>query len=153
MAQKDSILNADSQIDDGRNINRLQLGVLFVVGIPLFFTVLNASAVTVLLPEMGRDLAIGTASLGWLMTGYLLVYGVAIPFYGRIADLYGARRLFLFGLTVFAIGSILSAIAPNYPLLLGARLIQAVGGAAIPGLGMAIASLAFPQAKRGIVFG
>ena len=153
MAQKDSILNADSQIDDGRNINRLQLGVLFVVGIPLFFTVLNASAVTVLLPEMGRDLAIGTASLGWLMTGYLLVYGVAIPFYGRIADLYGARRLFLFGLTVFAIGSILSAIAPNYPLLLGARLIQAVGGAAIPGLGMAIASRAFPQEKRGIVLG
>ena len=149
MTQKD----ADSPIGDGRVLNKSHLGVLLVVGIPLFFTVLNASAVAVLLPEVGRDLSIGTGSLAWLMTGYLLVYGVAIPFYGRIADLYGARRLFLFGLTVFAIGSILSAVAPNYPLLLGARLIQAAGGAAIPGLGMAIASRAFPSEKRGTVLG
>ena len=97
-------------------MNTSHWSILLIVALSVFFTVLNASAVTVLLPEVGRDLAIGTASLGWLMTGYLLVYGVAIPFYGRIADLYGARRLFLFGLTVFAIGSIRSAIAPNYPL-------------------------------------
>ena len=50
------------------------------------------------------------------MTGSLLVYGVAIPFYGRIADMYDTGRLFLFGLTVFALGAILVALASNYSL-------------------------------------
>ena len=153
MAKKNSILNAESQTSDGGNVNKLPWGILLVVSIPMFFSVLNASAVVVLLPEVGRDLSVGTGSLAWLMTGYMLIYGVAIPFYGRIADLYGANRLFLLGLSVFVLGSILSAIAPNYPLLFGARLIQAVGGAAIPGLGMVIAIRAFPSEKRGTVLG
>ena len=114
MSQKHPMENVGSKTADGRILNRSHIGVLLVVGIPLFFTVLNASAVAVLLPEVGRDLSIGTGSLAWLMTGYLLVYGVAIPFYGRIADLYGARRIFLFGLAVLALGSILSAVAPNF---------------------------------------
>ena len=125
MTRKNLVANADSQTDDEGGANRPDRGVLLIVCLPLFFSVLNASAVTVLLPEIGRDLAVGTGGLGWLMTSYLLVYGVVIPFYGRIADLYGTRRPFLFGLIVFTLGSILSAIAPNYSLLLGARIIQA----------------------------
>ena len=153
MTRKNLVANADSQTDDEGGANRPDRGVLLIVCLPLFFSILNASAVTVLLPEIGRDLAVGTGGLGWLMTSYLLVYGVVIPFYGRIADLYGTRRPFLFGLIVFTLGSILSAIAPNYSLLLGARIIQAVGGAAVPVLGMAIASRAFPSEKRGAALG
>jgi MFS family permease len=61
-------------------------GVLVVVCIAMFFGVLNASAVGVVLPEIASDLSAETAQIGWLMTGFLLVYGIAIPFYGRLAD-------------------------------------------------------------------
>lgn len=119
----------------------------------MFFTVLNASAIGVPLPQIATDLGIGTGKVSWLMTGFLLVYGVAIPFYGRIADMYGAPRLFMIGLVVFTLGSLLSVVAPNYELLLTARIIQAAGGAAIPGLGMAIASRTFPAGRQGTVLG
>lgn len=61
-------------------------GILAVVCVAMFFGVLNASAVGVVLPEIAGGLSMDTAQIGWLMTGYLLVYGIAIPFYGRLAD-------------------------------------------------------------------
>ena len=114
-------------------------GVLLIVCFALFFGVLNASAVGVILPDIAEDLSVDTGQLSWLMTGFLLIYGIAIPFYGRLADRYGARPLFLLGLGIFSVGGLLSALAPNFPLLLVARIIQAVGGAAVPGLGMTLA--------------
>ena len=71
------------------------IGILLVVCVALFFGVLNASAVAVVLPDIAEDLSVDTGQLSWLMTGFLLIYGIAIPFYGRLADRYGARRLFL----------------------------------------------------------
>lgn len=127
--------------------------VLAVVCLALFFGVLNGSAVAVVLPEIGTDLAIDDADLSWVLSGFLLTYGVAIPFYGRLANRFGARNLFLIGVTVFAVGSILSAIATGLPTLLGARTVQAAGGAAVPGLGMTLASRAFPEQRRGFVLG
>ncbi|MEM7337217.1 MAG: MFS transporter [Actinomycetota bacterium] len=119
----------------------------------LFFGVLNGSAVAVVLPEIGADLDINDADLSWVLSGFLLTYGVAIPFYGRLANRFGARNLFLIGVSVFAVGSVLSAIATGLPTLLGARTIQAAGGAAVPGLGMTLASRAFPEERRGFVLG
>ncbi len=128
-------------------------GILLIVCVAIFFAVLNASALGVVLPDIADDLSVGTGELSWLMTGFLLVYGVAIPFYGRLADLFGARPLFLIGIAVFAIGSLLSAIAPNFSFLLAARIVQAGGGAAVPGLGMTIASRAYGPESRGSVLG
>ena len=127
--------------------------VLLVVCAALFFGVLNASAVGVTLPQIAEDLAIETGRLSWLMTGFLLIYGIAIPFYGRLADLHGARPLFIFGVAVFAMGSILSALASGFWFLLAARAVQAIGGAAVPGLGMTLASRAYGPQSRGTVLG
>ncbi|MEM7092613.1 MAG: MFS transporter [Actinomycetota bacterium] len=127
--------------------------VLAVVCLALFFGVLNGSAVAVVLPEIGADLDIDDADLSWVLSGFLLTYGVAIPFYGRLANRFGARNLFLIGVTIFGVGSILSAVSAGLPTLLGARTIQAAGGAAVPGLGMTLASQAFPAARRGVVLG
>ena len=132
---------------------RTAKGVLAVVCVALFFGVLNASAVAVVLPDIGEYLTVDTGQLSWLMTGFLLVYGIAIPFYGRLGDLYGARPLFLFGVSVFSVGSLLSALAPNFELLLAARIVQAIGGAAVPGLGMTLASRAYGPEARGTVLG
>jgi MFS family permease len=123
-------------------------GILLVVCTALFFGVLNASAVGVILPEIAEDLSIGPGQLSWLMTGFLLIYAIAIPLYGRLADFYGARMLFLLGVAIFAAGSVLSALADNYTLLLASRIVQAVGGAAVPGLGITLASRAYgPEAR------
>ena len=132
---------------------RAAKGVLLVVCAALFFGVLNASAVAIVLPEIGDDLSIDPGQLSWLMTGFLLVYGIAIPIYGRLADLFGARPLFLLGVSIFAVGSLLSALAPNFESLLAARVVQAVGGAAVPGLGMTLASRAYGPEARGTVLG
>ena len=128
-------------------------GILLIVCVTIFFGVLNASALGVVLPDIADDLSVGTGQISWLMTGFLLVYGVAIPFYGRLADIFGARPLFLIGVAVFSLGSLLSAIAPSFSLLLAARIIQAAGGAAVPGLGMTLASRAYGPEARGTVLG
>jgi len=107
----------------------------------------------VVLPEIGADLNIAEGNLSWVLSGFLLTYGVAIPFYGRLANRFGARPLFLIGVGVFAIGSALSAIATGLWTLLAARTVQAAGGAAVPGLGMTLASRAFPESRRGMVLG
>jgi DHA2 family metal-tetracycline-proton antiporter-like MFS transporter len=127
--------------------------VLVVVCAALFFGVVNGSAVAVVLPEIGSDLKIAAGDLSWVLSGFLLTYGVAIPFYGRLANRFGARRLFLVGVGVFALGSALSAMAGGLATLLAARTVQAVGGAAVPGLGMTLASRAFPEERRGMVLG
>ena len=127
--------------------------VLVVVCTALFFGVVNGSAVAVVLPEIGADLDIAAGDLPWVLSGFLLTYGVAIPFYGRLANRFGARRLFLIGIGVFALGSALSAIAIGLWTLLAARVVQATGGAAVPSLGMTLASRAFPEQRRGMVLG
>ena len=132
---------------------RAAKGVLFIVGVAVFFGVLNASAVGVVLPNIADDLSVDTGQLSWLMTGFLLIYGIAIPFYGRLADLYGARPLFLLGVGIFSVGALLSAVAPNFSSLLAARIVQAAGGAAVPGLGMTLASRAYGPEARGTVIG
>ncbi|PKB63519.1 MAG: hypothetical protein BZY80_07075 [SAR202 cluster bacterium Io17-Chloro-G2] len=130
-----------------------KMWVLLAVCVPLFCGVLNASAVGVVLPAIVADLDVAPGQLPWLMTGFLLVYGIAIPFYGRLADLHGARRLFLLGVAVFSLGSLFAALAPSFAWLLAARVIQAIGGAAVPSLGMTLASRAYGQSARGTVLG
>ena len=128
-------------------------GIVLAVCASVFISVLNASIVNVVLPTIGQDLGVEPGRLGWIVIAYLLVYAVAIPIYGRLADNYGARRFFLFGQGVFAVGSLLCALAPSYPLLLAARVVQAGGGAAIPGLGVALIGRATPSGERGAALG
>lgn len=127
--------------------------VVAIVCAVMFFGVLNASLVNVVLPDLLRSLSAGAGVGGWVISGYLLTYGVAIPVYGRLADGGGAKRLFLFGIGLFSVGSALCALAPSLALMILARVIQALGGAAFPGLGLAIASQAVPPQKRGMVLG
>ena len=130
-----------------------QAAVLPVICLALFLSVLNASALGVMLPDIAADLSVDTGQLSWVMTGFLLVFGIAIPFYGRLADRYGAKPMFILGLTIFPIGSLVCALAPSLEVLLLGRIIQAAGGAAIPGLGMTLASRAYGPESRGKALG
>ena len=114
-----------------------------------FAIVLNGTMLPVALPEIGDSLSLGTVSLGWVITGYFVVNGVAIPFFGRLADLYGVALLYAVGLFVFFLGSVMCAVAPGFVLLMAGRLVQGAGAAAVVGLGPTAVSLVFPPEIRG----
>jgi EmrB/QacA subfamily drug resistance transporter len=132
---------------------RVARHTLVLVSAAIVCSVLSGTMTNIALPLIGRDLNVEPARLGWLVTGYLLVFGISTPFYGRLADRWGARRLFVLGLCLFAAGSLLCALAGSYGLLLAGRVIQAVGAGAIPGLGIALVSRAYPPERRGTVLG
>ena len=127
--------------------------VLAFVGLTVSGVVLNGTMVPVALPQIGSELSLGPGQVGWLVTGYFLVLGVAVPFFGRLADLYGVGRLYAVGLAAFLAGSVACALAPGYPVLLGGRLVQGLGAAAVAGLGPTAVSLSHPTARRGGALG
>jgi MFS transporter, DHA2 family, metal-tetracycline-proton antiporter len=107
----------------------------------------------VALPAIGREFDMSPGGLGWVVTAYSLIFGIGTPFYGRLADMYGLRRMFMIGLAIFSIGSVACMIAPEYYMLIGARVIQAAGTAAIPALGTAAIFRAIPANRRGTATG
>lgn len=126
---------------------------LVLVSAAILSSVLSGTMTNIALPLIATDLNIEPARLGWLVTGYLLVFGISTPFYGRLGDRLGARRLFVAGLCIFAVGSLMCAMASTYLWLLIGRLVQGIGSGAIPGLGSALVSRAYPAERRGSVLG
>jgi MFS transporter, DHA2 family, metal-tetracycline-proton antiporter len=126
---------------------------LAVVAAAVFVSVMAGTMVNVVVPAIGEDFGASEAQVGWVVTSHLLVFAVGVPLYGRISDFVSLRRLFTAGLLVFAAGSLVCALAPNLPLLVFGRVVQAVGDAAIPALaGVAVAKV-LPAGRRGAALG
>src|SRR5712691_5400774 len=102
-------------------------GILVVLCGALFLDALDVSMVGVALPSIRADLGLSTASLQWVVSGYVLGYGGFLLLGGRAADLLGRRRVFLAALAVFAVASLLGGLVSSGPLLIAARLITEVG--------------------------
>jgi MFS family permease len=114
----------------------------------LFVLMLDSTVVTLALPDMQRDLGASSSELQWVLNAYLLTLAVLVVTAGRLGDVYGRRRLFLLGLVVFTAGLVVAATAPGMEVLVGARVIQGVGGAAMLTLSLALVSEAFDEATR-----
>lgn len=113
-----------------------------VVSLGIFLAALDQTVVVTALPAIANDLNIGPTQLdraAWVVTAYLLGYTVALPLMGRVADVFGQRRIYLFSLGLFLFGSALCALSQSLEMLIAARAIQAVGGGAILPVGMAMA--------------
>ena len=120
------------------------------------FTALDQTMVVTVLPDMMVDLEIGVMELdhaSWIVTGYLLGYTVAIPLVARMADVYGHSLVLRVSLLVFAVGSAMVALSPNLPLMVGSRVVQAIGGGAIIPIGMALAAYYLPDRRKAIAVG
>ena len=105
--------------------------VLTVIGLGAFITALDQTVVVTALPSVMLDLRIPITELdraSWIITSYLLGYTVAMPLIGRVADVYGYPRVYQLSLLVFMAGTTLVALAPNLEWMVGARVIQAIGG-------------------------
>ncbi len=126
---------------------------LFVLALAVFNGVLTGSMVNVVLPLIRADFAASPAEAGWIITGFALAYAVGIPIYGRIANVYGVRRLFAIGLLGFAVGGLICAVAPNLPLLTLGRAMQGLTGAAVPALATVAIAMVLPPGARGTALG
>ena len=130
--------------------------LLAVIGIGVFLAGLELMVTAVALPSILADLGStngGTAWIelrkaSWIINGYLLVYILTMPMAGRLADLWGVRRLFMGALVIFVIGSALAGASQTLDQLIAARLVQGVGGGVLVPVGTAAAAHLFGGAAR-----
>ena len=119
----------------------------------LFILMLDSTVVALALPTIERDLGASRDNIQWVLNGYLLTISVAVVTAGRLGDIYGRRLVFLAGMGVFAAGSVLAAVAGDDTVLVAARVVQGLGGAALLSLSLAIVSHAFPVEEQGRALG
>ena len=126
---------------------------LGAVSFGLFMIMLDNTVVNVALPSMQRALKIGPNELEWVVVGYALTFATFMLTGGKLADLYGRRRLFVVGLIVFTGASLACGLAPNAGFLIGARVVQGVGSAIMNPATLGIITATFPPRQRGTAIG
>jgi EmrB/QacA subfamily drug resistance transporter len=126
---------------------------LLVATLTSFLTPFMGSSVNIALPSIGREFAMDAVLLGWVATSYLLSAAMFLVPFGRIADIHGRKKIFLYGILTFALSSLLSAVAPGAIFLVCCRVLQGIGSAMIFGTGVAILTSVFPVGERGKVLG
>jgi EmrB/QacA subfamily drug resistance transporter len=117
---------------------------LVLICIAQLMVVLDATIANIALPYIGKDLDMSGTNLTWIVTGYALAFGGLLLLGGRLGDLYGRRKVFMTGLTVFAVASLLGGLAQNEALLLGARGLQGLGAALASPAALALITTTFP---------
>lgn len=119
--------------------------ILALLAAAQFVVVLDASIVNVALPSIGRDLQLDQDSLSWVVNSYVLVFGGFLLLGGRIADLMGRRRIFIAGLLLFCIASLLGGFSQNEGQLIAARVVQGLGAALLSPAALAILTTTFAE--------
>src|SRR4051794_23245728 len=114
---------------------------------------LDGTVVNVALPDIGRDLGASTAALQWILNGYLLTLASVILLGGSLGDRYGRRRIFVAGVALFTAASLLCALSPSAGVLIGARLIQGLGGALLTPGSLAMIEASFRPSDRARAIG
>ncbi len=110
--------------------------------------VLDGTIVTVALPQIKDGLGFGSTGLAWTLNAYLLTFGGLLLLAGRAADLIGARRLFVGGLGIFTVASLICGLATEPWMLVSARALQGVGGAIITAVALALLVINFPDPRE-----
>src|SRR5881398_2413218 len=109
--------------------SRTRWYALIVLCLGSLMIVLDVTIVNVALPSIRADLGFTETSLAWVVNGYLLTYGGLLLLGGRLGDLYGPRRLFLSGITLFTAASLVCGLSTTQGMLIAARSVQGLGGA------------------------
>ncbi len=127
--------------------------VLLVATMASFLFPFMGSAVNIALPSIGKELSLDAITLGWIATAYLLSSAALLVPFGRIADIYGRKKIFTFGIVILTISSLLSGMANSATMLISCRVFQGVGGAMLAGTAVALLTTVFPANERGKVLG
>jgi EmrB/QacA subfamily drug resistance transporter len=121
---------------------------LYVLCVGMLMIVLDATIVNVALPSIQGDLGFSQSNLAWVVNAYLIAFGGLLLLAGRIGDLIGQRRIFLIGLAVFTVASLLCALAQTQGMLIGARFVQGVGGALTSAVILGMIVTMFPEPRE-----
>ncbi|MGW6519514.1 MFS transporter [Streptomyces sp. NPDC054962] len=127
---------------------RRRLLVLAICCMSLLIVSLDVTVLNVALPAMQSDLHASTAGLQWTIDAYTLVLAVLLMLAGSTADRIGRKKVFMAGLVVFTIGSLLCSLAPNLELLVAARMVQAIGGSMLNPVAMSIITNTFTDPRE-----
>jgi EmrB/QacA subfamily drug resistance transporter len=128
----------------------LALGVATMVS---FLVVVDVSVVNVAFPTIRRDLGASETSLSWIVSGYNIGVAAFLLLGGRLADSLGRKKVFLPGVALFMVGSLLCGVAPSTGFLIAARVVQAVGGAVLMPASLALVLPEFPLSRRSMAVG
>ena len=156
--------------------SKLPILLIILISIPIFIGALDLTVVSAVLPHVIMDLEIplqtGLDNAAWMVTGYLLAYSISMTFMGRLSDLIGRKKVFLWALGIFMLGSYLVAVSDGWPtnlalriyymfangrpdisfvtldVLIISRMIQAFGAGTMVPVGMAVVSDLYPSGKR-----
>lgn len=126
---------------------------LVVVSLGTFMLLVDVTIVNVALPAMAKGLSTSFGSLQWVVDAYALALAALLLGIGGLADLIGHRRSYVAGLALFALSSLLCGFAPNAGVLIAARAVQGVGGAAMFATTFALLNAAYQRKDRGIAYG
>jgi EmrB/QacA subfamily drug resistance transporter len=137
--------------------NRTRWFALIILCLGDLMIVLDTTIVNVALPSIRADLGFSQTGLAWVVNAYLLTFGGFLLLGGRLGDLFGHRRLFLFGITLFTLSSLACGLSTSKGLLVGARAVQGLGGAVVSAVAFSLIMLLFTEpaerAKAMGVFG
>jgi EmrB/QacA subfamily drug resistance transporter len=137
----------------GKDGGKSKRAALIVTTLSSFLTPLAASAVNIALPSIGKEFGMDAISLSWVATAFIVTAAMFLVPFGRLADIYGRKRIFIYGTWMFTISSFFLGISSSAHILIFFRALQGVGGAMVFGTGIAILSSVFPLGERGKVLG
>lgn len=134
-------------------LTRSQIIMLAIMIFGTFVTVLNQTVITPAQPSIMAEMGIDAATVQWLTTGFTLVNAIMIPVTAYLTDKHSTKALYIISLAIFAVGSLLAGIAPNFAVLLVGRLLQAAGAGILMPMVMTVLMLTFPPERRGSAMG
>lgn len=125
--------------------DRRRWWALLVLCLGVLMIVLDTTIVNVALPSIRTDLGFGETSLVWVVNAYMLTFGGFLLLGGRLGDLYGHRKLFLAGITLFTLASLACGLAQSQGVLVAARAVQGLGGAVVSAVALSLIMTLFPE--------
>ena len=126
---------------------------LFVTTLGAFLIPFMGSSINIALPSIGKEFAMDAVLLGWVTASYLLAAAIFLAPFGRMADIYGRKKVFSYGFVIYTLSSFLSVISTSPFLLISSRALQGIGGSMTYSTGVAILMSVFPPGERGKVLG
>ena len=127
--------------------------VLIIATLTAFIIPFMGSSINIALPVIGHEFAMDAVLVSWVATAFLLAVAMFIVPFGRIGDIYGRKKIFTYGMSIYTLGSFLSAIAPSPLALIALRAVHGIGSAMIFGTSMAMLMSVFPAGERGKALG
>ena len=127
--------------------------VLLIAILAGFITPFDGSAVNIALPVIGAEFHMDAIALSWVSTAYLLASAIFLVPFGKIADIYGRKKIFLIGIVIFAAASFVMTLVASSGMLILVRVLQGIGSSMIFGTAVAILTSVFPPGERGKVLG